>query len=959
MSKAPAYDIGRIFFQVDDDDPLGIPTKLRVVPLDCHVNNVAMFARHWIQSSKLREFEHKEHIHGYEGTHSHVISAAERHDQAKPECFKIKYEKSKFIYSFAGHRFRVPPKEPYEDALIRGHHDFSVPKVVEAAYHLRTQLKEDEGSQLSGLATQHTELLRRYRDDLYILEMSDQIEASLETALLDWKPSETRNFMDFHIEPPQWHCETQRDKADVSVEPFSWSQGGKDVLEVTYTYQDIDVSFMVQHALRCILDEWREELDKEKETSHKKPKESEKLAQKASGVLQDFILRSLKREAIQSTQAWIRPRTQSTSRPTQSHCKTILGFEQLNPMQQEVSSYVEQNHQDGLSLLLRSPTGSGKTEAVLWPCLKEGRRLFLVLPTRSLLEDHQKRIASILKQAASVAKREYTLIIDTGTQRTQYIFDKDGMCRKGNRRHLYRADVILTTLDKLTYRFFGFHDPTKSMVYPHRLEQSNVVYCFDEAHSYDGLVWNNFKMLIQTLYRTGSDLILMTATMPQQLVETFEDFDVIDFCEGQNAQKMLQFSRSLRSTWSPEKQMDWKEVDYEPQGAEEPDFEFEQRYEDRMGEALYEQTLEALHAKQSKIIVIANTVRTAIRVFEQLQESPEVRKAPHTQMLYHGRLASHRWKLTGSTQRERVDSPRETIYKQLKTCDDSDERPYLLVTTHAIEVGCDLDASCLITALCTPDALIQRAGRCNRRQSTSGARIIVLGDYVPSYLQSVSSEQHMHYVNALREASGRPFEAITYQPFLNPEEQLEDPRQIELFEMMYEYVYKGNIEYEAIHKRGLLAIRSWEPSITIRCHVTSQHKGQQYNFMDELSIPIGRLRIAKDASGEYVCKDDALVTYEKKFDKEKKHYKDSALTYGDVYRKREIIVEITQGYIEGGGPDAYYTELTGLHTAPRVFRMWQHRDTLKTFAQDLSYPKEEGQKGAVIHFMSPYTEEFQ
>ena len=41
---------------------------------------------------------------------------------------------------------------------------------------------------------------------------------------------------------------------------------------------------------------------------------------------------------------------------------------------------------------------------------------------------------------------------------------------------------------------------------------------------------------------------------------------------------------------------------------------------------------------------------------------------------------------------------------------------YLLFTTSAIEVGCDLDAHLLITELCNPDSLIQRAGRCNRKR---------------------------------------------------------------------------------------------------------------------------------------------------------------------------------------------------------------------------------------------------
>jgi len=41
------------------------------------------------------------------------------------------------------------------------------------------------------------------------------------------------------------------------------------------------------------------------------------------------------------------------------------------------------------AILLKAPTGSGRTESVLFPALTQGYRLFLPLPTRSLLEDQK------------------------------------------------------------------------------------------------------------------------------------------------------------------------------------------------------------------------------------------------------------------------------------------------------------------------------------------------------------------------------------------------------------------------------------------------------------------------------------------------------------------------------------------------------------------------------------------
>ena len=57
-----------------------------------------------------------------------------------------------------------------------------------------------------------------------------------------------------------------------------------------------------------------------------------------------------------------------------------------NPMQEELSSLISPAKANP-ALLLKSPTGSGKTEAVLVPSLLEERRLFLIFPSRSLVED--------------------------------------------------------------------------------------------------------------------------------------------------------------------------------------------------------------------------------------------------------------------------------------------------------------------------------------------------------------------------------------------------------------------------------------------------------------------------------------------------------------------------------------------------------------------------------------------
>ena len=92
--------------------------------------------------------------------------------------------------------------------------------------------------------------------------------------------------------------------------------------------------------------------------------------------------------------------------------------------------------------------------------------------------------------------------------------------------------MIITTLDKFLYRFFGYGEPMKAYTYPLRIHHGlrNALICFDEAHSYEAVAFTNFCRLVRTLYEHGRDIVLMTATMPEaKQVKHLEFLDIIDF----------------------------------------------------------------------------------------------------------------------------------------------------------------------------------------------------------------------------------------------------------------------------------------------------------------------------------------------------------------------------------------------------------------------------------------------
>ena len=184
-------DVGRVFF-----DDYFHPKRASVVALASHVGNVAALVKAWDDTSAYRADYQQ-----LQRTRPLLITAAERHDEAKPNTFRVTVdEKGHWGYSFAGHRFRVPCDDIYVDALIKMHHEFSVNGVAERQARLRRELGESYA--------------RNFPFDLYTLEMCDQVAAEAENYAFDKKPDE-RVFMELHSR--------LRGDGSVEVEPFPFA----------------------------------------------------------------------------------------------------------------------------------------------------------------------------------------------------------------------------------------------------------------------------------------------------------------------------------------------------------------------------------------------------------------------------------------------------------------------------------------------------------------------------------------------------------------------------------------------------------------------------------------------------------------------------------------------------------------------------------------------------------------
>jgi CRISPR-associated endonuclease/helicase Cas3 len=449
-----------------------------------------------------------------------------------------------------------------------------------------------------------------------------------------------------------------------------------------------------------------------------------------------------------------------------------------NPMQEAAFPMMQSGD---CALLLEAPTGSGKTEAVLVPALTDPtpRRLFLIYPSRSLIEDQVARLEEKVMPKVSADGGHKALVIDHGAESERQVW-VDGEKRLTQRRHLYDGDVIVTTLDKFLYRFFGYGGQTKSYIFPFRIHHGAQapLFCFDEAHSYDDIAFGNFVDLVRALYLKGLELVVMTATLPPAHRATLDFLEELNFADGPNVQRLTDFYRTrYPGRVHPGKRLSCVSAD------------------GGLMEMLIAQA-EAHYRPGQRAIIVAEEVRAAAAVYATL-----CNEYGEKVLLYHGRLPH---------------AVRRETYRKLKERDDQgDVGPgYLLVTTSAIEVGCDLDAHTLITEVCNPEQLIQRAGRCNRRETIPNAQLIVVGEHIKPYLRSLSEDDEAVYLATLQAQDGETFDVIAIRECIRVRPQ-PDYRVQMLFQMLYEYVYEAERVNRPLHEKGLVITRSWEPSLTL------------------------------------------------------------------------------------------------------------------------------------------------
>ncbi len=353
--------------------------------------------------------------------------------------------------------------------------------------------------------------------------------------------------------------------------------------------------------------------------------------------------------------------------PTYSeYFKTLTGTSPY-PYQEAVAESILA----GESIVLRAPTGSGKTWSVIAPYLfmrislaRRVDRLLYALPLRSLA-------SSLCREVRSTCERSQlpvTVAIQTGEQRDDPFWE---------------ADITFTTIDQLLsgYLFNPLSLPRRvGNINAGALIGSMIV--FDEYHLLDPA--KSMATSIEMLERlTGENSLaqfaLMTATLS-----------------------------SATTRWLA-KRLKAKVIELDKAHVAKLPSHADKRRTYRIAS----EPLDASHVIQEhnrgRTIVLVNTVRRAQELFIDLSSDDSRRRlGVDTKIaLLHSRFYPE--------DRSGVESNLAGWFGPT-----SDAKDVILVTTQVIEAGMDLSSDNLHTELAPMNSLVQRAGRCARRKGESG-----------------------------------------------------------------------------------------------------------------------------------------------------------------------------------------------------------------------------------------------
>lgn len=348
-----------------------------------------------------------------------------------------------------------------------------------------------------------------------------------------------------------------------------------------------------------------------------------------------------------------------------------------------VQELVEKHWQDDL-LLVRAPTGAGKTDAsLLWASLqiknKRADRLVIAMPTR------------FTSNALSINVAEN--LSDTGLYHSSAWFNKfqskieDGSIErhKAEKIHefarLLETPITVCTIDHLLMSLTLTREDQQLISF----NLANSCLVIDEADFYDEFTQSNILVLLEILKYWNVPVLLMSASLPESVLPDYQriGYSVKEILKDKSDNHRVRFAI--------------KEI---------------QKYEipGNVSDLLF------LMIQRGNGIIYANTVDKAVMYYKWFEEYKKTTNQMIPIILYHSRF----------TEPDKSKKESEIINLLGREAWTNNEAHGIAIMTQIGEMSINISAELMISEICPIDRLTQRAGRLCRFDNTKIGELYVL-----------------------------------------------------------------------------------------------------------------------------------------------------------------------------------------------------------------------------------------
>ena len=350
-----------------------------------------------------------------------------------------------------------------------------------------------------------------------------------------------------------------------------------------------------------------------------------------------------------------------------------------------VQKIVEDNWKKDL-LLLRAPTGAGKTDAALLWASKQieaqrADRLIFAMPTRFTSNAISVNVSKELGQTGLYHSSAWSVISDR--VKNNEISLSDALNQHKMARCLL-SPITVCTIDHLLMSLTMTREDHHLISY--NLANSCVV--IDEADFYDDFTLANIQYLLKVLYEWKVPVLIMSASLPDSSLSLYQS-------TGYKVDSILEDSHDVNKN---RKRFEIKDIiDYN---------EFKDI------DPLIEKCFE-----RGNGILYMNTVDSAIALYKHIcSDKKRTKEEIDNIHLYHSRF----------TEPDKLKKEKEIINALGKKAWDEGTAKGIVIMTQIGEMSINISSEIMISELCPIDRMIQRTGRLCRFSDYIGKLYVLI-----------------------------------------------------------------------------------------------------------------------------------------------------------------------------------------------------------------------------------------